>query len=87
MSVNINLDKLIAILSETLSIDASEFSVDTLLLGNFPEFDSMAIVSILMELEEQFGISIAEDELTGDAFESVASLLEFIDIQQALTAI
>lgn len=87
MSVSPNLNKLIEILSETLSIEASEFSEDTLLLGNFPEFDSMAIVSILMELEEQFGISIAEDELTGDAFESVASLLEFVDIQQAVTAI
>ncbi len=87
MSVSPNLDKLIAILSETLSIDAEEFSSDTLLLGNFPEFDSMAIVSILMELEEQFAISVAEDELTGDAFESVSTLLEFIDIQQAATAI
>ncbi|MRX28064.1 acyl carrier protein [Kangiella sp. HZ709] len=87
MSVSPNLDKLIEILSETLSIDAEEFSSDTLLLGNFPEFDSMAIVSILMELEEQFSISVAEDELTGDAFESVSTLLEFIDIQQAATAI
>ena len=87
MSVSPNLDRLIAILSETLSINADEFSTDTLLLGNFPEFDSMAIVSILMELEEQFGINIAEDELTGDAFESVTSLLEFIDIQLAATAI
>lgn len=87
MSVSPNLDKLIVILSETLSIDAGEFAEDTLLLGNFPEFDSMAIVSILMELEEQFAINISEDELTGDAFESVTSLLEFIDIQQAVTAI
>lgn len=87
MQIITNLDKLIAILSETLSIDAKEFAEDTLLLGNFPEFDSMAIVSILMELEEVFGIQIAEDELTGDAFESVTSLLEFIDIQQAVTAI
>ncbi len=87
MPVNPNLDRLIAILSETLSIDADEFAEDTLLLGNFPEFDSMAIVSILMELEEHFAIEIAEDELTGDAFESVTSLLEFIDIQQAATAI
>ncbi len=87
MTIRINFDKLVTILSETLSIDAGEFAEDTLLLGNFPEFDSMAIVSILMELEEQFGISIAEDELTGDAFESVNSLLEFIDLQQAATAI
>lgn len=87
MQVISNLDKLVTILSETLSIDAQEFAEDTLLLGNFPEFDSMAIVSILMELEDTFSIQISEDELTGDAFESVATLLEFVDIQQAVTAI
>lgn len=82
-----NLDKLIQLLSTTLSIDIDEFSADTLLLGNFPEFDSMAMVSILMELEEQFGVSISEDELTGDAFESVQTLLDFVEIQQAASAI
>lgn len=87
MAYESNLQVLIALLSETLSIDASELDAETLLLGNLPEFDSMAIVSILMQLEEQFAIQIAEDELTGDAFESVTSLLEFVDLQQAATAI
>lgn len=82
-----NLDRLIQLLSTTLSIDIEEFSADTLLLGNFPEFDSMAMVSILMELEEQFGVAISEDELTGDAFESVQTLLDFVEIQQAASAI
>lgn len=82
-----NLDRLMQLLSTILSIDIDEFSADTLLLGNFPEFDSMAMVSILMELEEQFGVSISEDELTGDAFESVQTLLDFVEIQQAASAI
>lgn len=87
MAYESNLELLIALLSETLSLEAEQFDADTLLLGHLPEFDSMAIVSILMQLEEQFGLSIAEDELTGDAFESVSSLLEFIDLQQAASAI
>lgn len=82
-----NLDRLMQLLSTILSIDIDEFSADTLLLGNFPEFDSMAMVSILMELEEQFGVSISENELTGDAFESVQTLLDFVEIQQAASAI
>ncbi|NVK21945.1 MAG: acyl carrier protein [Kangiellaceae bacterium] len=87
MAYQTNIDTMIKLLSETLSIDADQLSEDTLLIGNLPEFDSMAIVSILMQLEEVFGIQIAEDELTGDAFESVTTLTDFVEIQQAATAI
>ena len=47
----------------------------------------MAIVSILMQIEEDFGIEIPDDELSGDVFETVQSLTEFVEIQQAATAI
>lgn len=47
----------------------------------------MAIVSILMQIEENFGIEIADDELTGEVFESVTTLTEFVEVQQAATAI
>ncbi len=87
MAYQTNIDKMIVLLSETLSIDADQLSADTLLLGNLPEFDSMAIVSILMQIEENFGIEIADDELTGEVFESVTTLTEFVEVQQAATAI
>ncbi|AUD79862.1 hypothetical protein CW740_11620 [Kangiella profundi] len=87
MAYQTNIDKMIALLSDTLSIDADQLSADTLLLGNLPEFDSMAIVSILMQIEENFGIEIADDELTGEVFESVTTLTEFVEVQQAATAI
>lgn len=87
MAYQTNIDKMIVLLSETLSIDAEQLSADTLLLGNLPEFDSMAIVSILMQIEETFAIEISDDELTGEVFESVTSLTEFVEVQQAATAI
>ncbi|MBD3653185.1 acyl carrier protein [Kangiella sp.] len=87
MAYQTNIDKMIALLSDTLSIDADQLTADTLLLGNLPEFDSMAIVSILMQIEENFGIEISDDELTGEVFESVATLTEFVEVQQAATAI
>ncbi|MBD3668329.1 MAG: acyl carrier protein [Kangiella sp.] len=87
MAYQTNIDKMIVLLSETLSIDADQLTADTLLLGNLPEFDSMAIVSILMQIEENFGIEIADDELTGEVFESVTTLTEFVEVQQAATAI
>ena len=78
---------MISLISETLSIEQEQLSADTLLLGHLPEFDSMAIVSIIMQIEEMFGIEIADDELSGEAFESITSLTEFVEIQQAATAI
>lgn len=87
MAYQTNIDKMIVLLSETLSIDADQLSADTLLLGNLPEFDSMAIVSILMQIEETFAIEISDDELTGEIFESVTTLTEFVEVQQAATAI
>lgn len=87
MAYQTNIDKMIVLLSETLSIDADQLSAETLLLGNLPEFDSMAIVSILMQIEETFAIEISDDELTGEIFESVTTLTEFVEVQQAATAI
>lgn len=37
MAYQTNIDKMIALLSDTLSIDADQLSADTLLLGNLPE--------------------------------------------------
>jgi acyl carrier protein len=51
---------------------------DTQLLGHIPEFDSMAIVSVVTSLEESFDIQIADDELEAEVFESVGSLVSFI---------
>lgn len=87
MAYDVNINKMIELLSDTLSLSEGELEADTQLIGNLPEFDSMAIVSILMQIEEDFGIEIPDDELSGEIFETVQSLTEFVEIQQAATAI
>ncbi len=52
---------------------------DTALLGNLPEFDSMAVVSVLTALEEQFGIDVDDDDISADTFETLGSLVEFVN--------
>ena len=51
---------------------------DTLLLGNIPEFDSMAVVSVITALEEQLGIFVEDDDITGETFETLRSLTDFV---------
>lgn len=69
-----------SLLIETLSLDLSPEQLDesTVLLGNFPEFDSMAIVSVITSLEETFGFIADDDDLTAEVFETVGSLVDFV---------
>ena len=49
----------------------------TPLFGNLPELDSMAVASVLTELEDRLGIVIDDDEVDGDLFASFGSLVAF----------
>lgn len=53
-------------------------AADTLLFGNLPELDSMAVATVLTALEDRFGILIDDDEVSGELFETVGSLSAFI---------
>lgn len=48
------------------------------LLGGLPEFDSMAVVSVLTAIEEKFGFVVHDDEVSADVFETVGALTEFV---------
>ena len=51
---------------------------ETALLGNIPEFDSMAVVAVITALEEQLGIFVEDDDITGETFETLANLTAFV---------
>ncbi len=55
------------------------FEAATPLLGSVPEFDSMAVVTVITALEESFGIEFEDDEITGATFATVGSLSDLID--------
>ena len=75
------MDEIRSVLNDTLQLgDRAESLTDsTLLLGSIPEFDSMAVVTILMQLEERFGLVIEDDEITADIFKTVGSLRAFVE--------
>ncbi len=58
---------------------AASLTADTPLLGAIPEFDSMTVVHVLTGLEEAFGLSINDDEISADIFTTVGSLVAFVD--------
>jgi acyl carrier protein len=59
------------------------FDLSTPLLGAVPELDSMAVVSLLTSLEDRFGFTIEDDEVDGQIFATVGSLVMFVNAKLA----
>ena len=72
--------EVLRILDDVLSLGgrAKSFTADTPLLGSIPELDSMAVVTLLTTLEERLGLSVDDDEISGDTFATVGSLSAFV---------
>jgi len=49
------------------------------LLGAVPELDSMAVVSLIAALEDHFGFSVADDEISAATFETLGALAGFVE--------
>lgn len=68
------------ILIDVLQLSSDmEFDDETPLLGAIPEFDSMAVVTVLTAFEETFGIEIEDDEISADIFENFGALVGFVE--------
>lgn len=55
------------------------FDMSTPLFESLVEFDSMAVVNVVMGLEEYFSISIDDDEVDGETFATVGDLSRFVE--------
>jgi len=76
------IDGVICIVVSTLRIPSSDgelFDTDSALLGFRPELDSMAVVGLLTAIEEHFDISINDDEISAEIFETIGTLSKFIE--------
>ncbi|KQV16422.1 acyl carrier protein [Rhizobium sp. Root1203] len=51
----------------------------TPLFGNIPELDSFAVLSLAAAIESRFGFQIDDSDFTGELFETVGSLAQFVD--------
>ncbi len=58
--------------------DDDFWQAETELFGAIAEFDSMALVTLIGEMEEVFDISFDDDDINAEHFASVASLTALI---------
>ena len=71
--------EVIQVLEATLQLPKGQLKGDCALLGALPEFDSMAVVNVIGALEENFGIEFDDDEISAEIFESVETLVQFVE--------
>jgi acyl carrier protein len=81
-----HLEEVRNILSDVLALNERKNSLnkDSALLGSIPELDSMAVVNVLTALEEYFGITIEDDEISATTFETLGSLAMFVEHKLAV---
>ncbi len=80
LAVMVSLDDVKQIIGEVLQLGdrIDDFDESTGLLGSVPEFDSMAVVTVIGAIEDNFGIAVDDDEIDGEIFETLGSLYEFV---------
>ncbi|MFI7544396.1 acyl carrier protein [Actinoplanes sp. NPDC049599] len=69
-----------AVLVSVLGIEDRAATIDagTPLLGSLPELDSMAVLELVAALEQRFGVTIDDDDVTAEVFETLGSLTELV---------
>jgi len=74
------LQDVIQILNDVLALNPAQVKLDehSALLGSIPELDSMAVVQLIGALEEHFGFSVDDDEISAANFATVGSLAAFV---------
>ncbi len=74
------------ILRETLQLGdrIEKMDADSPLLGAVPELDSMAVITLVTALEDEFDFIVEDDEISADTFETLGTLIEFVQTKVAL---
>jgi len=75
------LDRVKVVIVKTLGIQdrAHTLEASTELFGSMPELDSMAVVTLAVNLEREFDFEIDDEDFTGEVFDTIGTLAEFVE--------
>lgn len=76
-----HLDEVKNIVSDVLQLGdrGAQLNAQTPMLGSMPELDSIMVVSLITALEDHFGITVEDDEISAETFETLGSLSQFVE--------
>jgi acyl carrier protein len=69
------------ILTDTLGLGdrLDRMEADMILLGNVPELDSVAVITVILAIEKKFSITIKDDEISAKTFATLGTLVDFVE--------
>lgn len=75
------LERLKLVIARVLGIQDRAHTLDssTELFGSLPELDSMTVVTLAVNLEREFDFEIDDEDFTGEVFDTIGSLAEFVE--------
>jgi acyl carrier protein len=75
------LDQVKVLVAETLGLEDRIGTLDasTPLLGELPELDSLAVVTVAAEIENRFNFKVDDADFTADVFETLGTLAAFVE--------
>jgi acyl carrier protein len=81
LNATIDIDEVKAVLVDTLGIEDRADAIDgaTQLIGALPELDSLAVMELVLALEDRFAITVEGEDVTADVFETLGSLTAFVE--------
>jgi acyl carrier protein len=74
-------DQVKSLIGQTLGIAdrVDSMNASTGLLGSLPELDSMAVVELLIAIEERFGFEVNSSDIAAGTFETVGTLAAYVE--------
>lgn len=72
-------EKIQALLADHLNLDESEIKMESNIIDDL-KADSLDIVEMVMELEDEFGVSVPDEKVS--TLKTVGDLVEFIESEQ-----
>lgn len=81
----VEMERVRAVVGDVLQLGdrAQRLDRDSELIGSIPEFDSMAVVSVITALEDEFDIEVDDDDISAETFETLGSLVDFVNSKVA----
>ena len=71
--------KQIIIQNLNLTGNSYDLTMSSPLLGAIPELDSIGVVGIITALEDSFGFTIFDDEISAESFTNLGTLVSFVE--------
>ncbi|MGF1606900.1 MAG: acyl carrier protein [Rhodothalassiaceae bacterium] len=74
-----------SIIGEALSLGdrAQTLTPESRLFGDIPEFDSMAVLTVVTSLEEHFDILFDDEDIAEEHFADMSSLVALVESKRA----